>query len=111
MYHMLSCFNLKPDVSVEAFTLSLKSFFDHMHSIEMVHSIGPLCKRDSDTPMDTDSERNHQYYFVTHFVDKAQCDHSYRYIAENHGLKNTQHAAVYQKVVDPVFICYDEIGE
>ena len=110
MYHMLSCFNLKPDVSAEVFAGSIDALFAHLREIGLVESIGPLCRRDSNTPMDTDDERDHEYFFVTNFVDKAQCDRSYDYILSHQQAGDAVHDAVYQKVVDPVFICYAEIA-
>ena len=109
MYHMLSCFNLKPDVSAGAFSESMNALFTHLQEIGLVESVSPLCRRDSDTPMDTDDERDHHFFFVTNFVDKTQCDRSYDYILSHREAGDSVHDAVYQKVVDPVFICYAEL--
>ena len=108
MYCMLSCFNLKSDVTKASFCDALGEFFTHMHSVGLIDSIGPLCERDADTPMDTD-QRNLQYFFLSYFVDKAQCDRSYQYIMENQGIHHPTHAAVHSKTTDAIFICYSEL--
>ena len=109
MYHMLSCFNLKPGISIEAFQRALVAFGEHMQQMGHLEDIGPVGRRDDSTPMDTDTERNLQYYFVTRFQDKAQCDGSYAYILRHEPVADRLHDAVYHKVLDPVFICFDDL--
>ena len=109
MYCMLSCFNLKPGVTKYDFMEARDRFFEHLRDIDLIHSIGPLCERDKETPMDTE-DRSHQYYYLSYFVDKAQCDRSYQYILANQGIKHPIHAAVHTKTCDEVFICYAELA-
>lgn len=109
MFHMLSCFNLKPGITIDEFTKPLLAFENHMQELNLVVSIGSIKSRDSDTPMDTDEERNHQYFFVTTFVDKAQCDRSYAYILGHSKTGDAFHDGVFEKVESPVFICYEDI--
>ena len=106
---MLSCFNLKPGVSIDAFSQSLLSFEEHMKKLDLVVSVGPIGLRDSDTPMDTDAERDHKYFFTTTFLDKAQSDRSYAYILRHTEYGDAFHDEVYKKVENPVFICYTDI--
>ncbi|MEJ2178283.1 MAG: hypothetical protein P8Y12_10130 [Gammaproteobacteria bacterium] len=80
-----------------------------MQEQNLLVSIGPIGSRDSDTPMDTDEERNHQYFFVTTFVDKAQCDRSYAYILGHSETGDAFHDDVYKKVERPIFVCYEDI--
>ncbi len=109
MYCMLSCFNLHPGVSKESFLTARDDFFVHLRNLDLIDSIGPLCERDRDTPMDTD-DRLQQYYYLSSFVDKAQCDRSYQYILENQGIKHPLHAAMISKTCDEIFVCYAEIS-
>lgn len=84
------------------------AFSDHMKAMGLIESVGPIGLRDSETPMDTDKERNHRYFFVTTFLDKSQCDRSYEYILGHTESGDTFHDGVYKKVVDPVFICFED---
>ena len=109
MFHMLSCFNLKPGITIDSFSQSLLSFEEHMKKLDLMVSVGPIGFRDSATPMDTDEQRNHKYFFVTTFVDKAQSDRSYEYILRHTESGDAYHDDVYKKVEDPIFICYADI--
>lgn len=106
---MLSCFNLKSEFSIEEFSLSLQDFADHMKNQNLIVSVGPLGSRDSDTPMDTDEERSQCYFFLTTFLNKAQCDKSYEYILRHTESGDDYHDGVFKKVEDPIFICYADI--
>jgi hypothetical protein len=64
MFHMLTCFNLKPNYTLDDFRRSITDFTEHMQASDLVHSTGPIGHRQSDTIMDTDSERNHEYFFL-----------------------------------------------
>ena len=110
MYCMLSCFNLNSDTTKDDFLLARNAFFAHLNSLDLIDSIGPLCERDRDTPMDTD-DRLQQFYYLSYFVDKAQCDRYYQYILQHQGVKHPLHAAVLSKTCDEVFICYAELPD
>ncbi|MGI9315862.1 MAG: hypothetical protein ACR2QW_00905, partial [bacterium] len=60
MFHMLSCFNLKPETSIEEFSSALLNFAAHMKRLNLMESVGSVSLRNSDTPMDTDEERGHK---------------------------------------------------
>ncbi|NHX27803.1 hypothetical protein HA397_28065, partial [Escherichia coli] len=75
MFHMLTCFNLKPGVEIEAFRDAFVGFVDHMRSVGLVESAGAIGKRQRDTIMDTDDERDHEYFVVMSFLDRAQPDY------------------------------------
>jgi hypothetical protein len=109
MFHMLTCFDLDPGISMDEFRRRLDEFMVHMKEIELVHSTGPIGRRQSDTIMDTDSERNHEYFFITSFRDRAQCDRSVEYILPKSEPGRSLHEAVYASVKDPVFICWEDL--
>ena len=55
MFHMLSCFNLKPEISLERFHRSIADFTTHMVTIDLVDSNGPIGRRQRHGIMDTDT--------------------------------------------------------
>ena len=109
MFYMLTCFNLNSDVSIDDFSQSLDQYMSHMKSRELVHSTSGIGSRHSDIGMDTDSERDHRYFFTTNFVDRPQCEKAVEYIQAHEEPSLTLHKAVYSRVSDPVFICYADI--
>jgi hypothetical protein len=109
MFHMLTCFNLEDGVSIEEFRASLTKFIEHMSAIDLVDSMGPIGRRHHHPIMDTDTERDHEYFFVISFRDRAQCDRSVDYIAPHTEPADSIHTAVYTKVADPIFICWEDL--
>lgn len=59
--------------------------------------------------MDTDSERDHQYFFIMSFRDRAQCDRSVEQILLHKEPGASIHQAVYSKVKDEIFICWEDL--
>jgi hypothetical protein len=59
--------------------------------------------------MDTDDERDHEYFFITSFRDRAQCDLAVEHIYLHSEPADTRHKTVYAKVMDPVFICWEDV--
>jgi len=74
MFHMLTCFDLKPDITIDEFKTAYKQFVEFMRGIDLVERSGPIGRRQSDTIMDTDDERDHQYFVVMSFRDRTQVD-------------------------------------
>ena len=50
MFHMMSCFNLRPDVTIEEFSQSLDVLFTHLKSEDLAEEMGPIARRQDDTP-------------------------------------------------------------
>ena len=109
MFHMLSCFNLKPGEDIAAFQRTYADFLAYMKSAGLVENGGPIGRRQSDTPMDTDAERDHEYFAVISFKDRAQVDAAYAVIMKHLEPGDSSHNAVYRKVEDPVFICWQDL--
>ena len=109
MFHMLSCFNLKPDGTVDEFRRSVADFTAHLKKIDLVESTGPVGRRQTDTIMDTDSERDHEYFFIMTFRDRAQCDRAVEHIYSLTEPEDAVHKAVYALIEDPVFICGEDV--
>ena len=109
MFHMLSCFNLKPGNAIADFRDALASYTEHMRALDLLESTGPVGRRQSNTIMDTDGERDHQFFVTMLFRDRAQCDRSVDYIQSHQQPGDSIHKAVYANIVDPVFICWEDL--
>ncbi|MEQ8667004.1 MAG: hypothetical protein RIC16_14890 [Rhodospirillales bacterium] len=109
MFHMLSCFCLKDGENIEAFRRHYEAFVAEMKTAGLVDGSGPIGRRQSDTPMDTDGERDHEYFAVMSFRDRAQVDAAYAHILKHVEPGNRAHDGVYTKVLDPVFICWQDL--
>ena len=106
---MLSCFNLKAGEQIDSFTRSYLNFVDEMKAIDLVEGSGPIGRRQSDTPMDTDDERDHEYFVVMTFRDREQVDRAYAHIMQHFGPGDAAHDSVYTRVSEPVFICWQDL--
>ncbi len=109
MFHMLSCFNLKPGEEIDVFRTAYNKFVDEMKHIGLVESTGRIGNRQNDTPMDTDDERDHEYFVVMTFRDREQVDTAYNHIMKHEGSSDLAHDSVYTRVLDPVFICWQDL--
>jgi len=110
MFHMLTCFDLKPGIEIKAFRSAYGDFVDYMTSIGLVESTGSIGERQSDTAMDTDSERDHEYFVIMSFRDRTQVDKAVALLHAHDGPSETAHKAVYSKVQNPIFICWQDLG-
>lgn len=108
MFHMLSCFDLKPEFTLDDYQQSLDDYTEHMRKLGLVESKSPIGLRQSDTIMDTDDERNQQYYVIIQFRDRAQSDEAVDYIKKHEEPGDTIHKEVYSKVQNLVFICWQD---
>ena len=109
MFHMLTCFNLKPEIAMDKFRHAIAEFTAHLKASELIHSAGPIGRRHRDTIMDTDSERDHEFFFILSFRDREQCDRAVEYILPHEEPGESFHDAVYSKVVDQIFICWEDL--
>ena len=108
MYQFISCIKLKPGVTVDDFQQSLEQFTAHLLTEDLVVSVSPLGRRDRHPVMDSDDERDHEYFFTIAFRDRAHCDRAVEYIYGHSEPGHTIHETLYAKVDDPVFFCWDE---
>lgn len=109
MFHMLTCFHLRPDVKIEAFRTAYSDFVQYMHRMNLVVTTGPIGERQSDTKMDTDRERDHKYFVLMSFRDRAQVDAAHAHLIPHAEPAESTHKAVYSKVQTPIFICWQDI--
>lgn len=110
MFHMLSCFDLKPGETIDVFQSAYQEFVAQMKELDLVDGSGPIGERQSDTPMDTDDERDHQYFTVMSFRDRKQVDDAYAYILRHVNPGDDEHDSMYSKVENPVFICWQDVS-
>ena len=106
---MLSRFNLKPSVSIEAFRTSYKIFCEQMQDKGLIVMTGEVGEREAGTPMDTDDKDAPKYYSVMSFKDREQLDAAYAHIAKLDDRDKAEHVAVHEAVLDPVFTCWRDI--
>ena len=109
MFHMLTCFDLKPEFTLDDFQVSLDDYTEHMRSLDLVVDRGPIGKRESDTIMDTDNEREHDYFMIMNFRNRAQSDKAVDYILEHKEPGDSIHKGVYSKVNNLIFICWQDV--
>ncbi len=109
MFHMLTCFDLEPDVEIGAFRAAYSDFVAYMQGIDLVARTGPIGQRQSDTPMDTDGERDHEYFVIMSFRDRAQVDAAYAQFLLHQGPTKSVHNAVQSMMQKPIFICWQDI--
>ena len=109
MFHMLTCFDLKPGILLEEFQHSLEGYTAHMHELDLVENNGPIGLRQSDTIMDTDDERKQEYFVLMNFRDRQQSDNAVDYIKLHQKPGDTIHKGVYSKVQNQIFICWQDI--
>jgi len=109
MFHMLTCFDLKPGIGIEELRAAYADFVKYMKRIDLVDGSGPIGQRQSDTPMDSDAERNHQFFVILSFRDRAQVDAAYAHLAPHEEPAESAHKSVYAKVRNQIFICWQDM--
>ena len=109
MFHMLSCFDLKPGENIDDFSSAYRAFVEEMKQNDMVESTDPIGNRQRNAPMDTDDERDHEYFALMSFRDKAQVDAAYAHIMKHIEPGEKTHNSVYTRVQNPVFICWQDL--
>ncbi len=109
MFHMLTCFDLKHGENIIDFRSAYADFVAYMKSVDLVEYSGLIGRRQSDTPMDTDGERDHEYFVIMSFKDRNQVDAAYAYMTKHIEPGDSTHNEVYKRVENPVFICWQDL--
>ncbi len=109
MFHMLTCFDLKPGIGIEAFRADYLGFVEHMRSLDLVACTGPIGQRQRDTRMDTDYERDHEYFVIMSFRDRSQADAAYALLAAREESTQSGHEAIHSRIRNQVFICWQDM--
>lgn len=108
-FHMLTCFNLSAACTIKQFSHVLDEFTLQMQQKNLLLGRQPIGQRQRHPIMDTDSERNHEYFFLMSFQNRAQCDAAVEYMMSQPGLNDEKHAAMLKCVADPIFICWQDL--
>jgi hypothetical protein len=108
MFHMLTCFNLRPGIEVGVFREALADYTAHLRELDLVESHSPIGQRQSDTILDTDGERHHQYFATMSFRDRAQADAAVDYMKAQTEPGHSMHQTAYSMTQDEIFICWQD---
>lgn len=106
MFHMLSCFDLDPDTRLDEFQAQVRKLDAHLRDLGLIDSIGHVGRRQRHEVLDTDTERNHEFFFITSFRDRVQGD---RAVAYMYDADDPLHRAVYSQVRNAVFVCWEDL--
>ena len=110
MFRMLTCFNLADGVTISHFDASLRQFSDALKRQGLLSSTGPIGRRHRHPVMDTDSERDHEYFFLMNFAGLAQCDEAVTQFQGGNTDMEPDHRELQTMIRDPVFICWEDLG-
>ena len=108
MYHMLSCFSLKPGVPLAEFCAAYDTFVAHMLALDLIAGSDPVGVRDPASPLDTDETRNHTHFALMHFTDKKQSEAAYDLIKLPSADTHAAHLNVFKLATDMVFIAWED---
>ncbi|SHK07691.1 hypothetical protein SAMN05444000_11854 [Shimia gijangensis] len=108
MIHMLSAFDLKDGEDPKTFETAYSAFLSDLLAEAMIAQAGPVGRRVSDTPMDTDNDRTHQFFSVMSFEDRTQLEAAYVQIAQRLSGATQSHNHVFSKVTNAVFTCWQD---
>lgn len=110
MVHMHSCFNLRHGEKAQVFQERVRQFTQQLREAGLVHSVGAIGRRLHHPILDTDDERDQEFYFVMTFESRAQCDRAVDRILGRDQPMTSMHETVFEAVCDPVFTCWEDIG-
>ncbi|MEL7186088.1 MAG: hypothetical protein AAFN50_06595 [Pseudomonadota bacterium] len=105
---MLTSFKLRDDITIDEFQSALNVLSAQLIDAGMLNSTGPIGRRQRHPVMDTE-ERDHEFYFIMSFDDRAQCDRSVEHIYSLGAHDDPAHVATYNKISDAVFVCWEDI--
>ena len=107
---MLSKFDLKPGIVFDEFEQDYLRFIDTIRDLNIIKSADPIGRRLKDTPMDTASDNEPEFYSIMSFKDRKQLDAAYAYLL-NPAVPNkdkTTHHKIHKAVINSVFICWQD---
>ncbi len=110
MFHMLTCFDLKPGVEMPEFAAALDRYAEHMLSRDLLAAVGEIGRRQRDTILDTDEGHSQDYFFIMQFRDRAQADAATELIEAGDEAADPIHRAMYAKADNMVFLCWADVS-
>ncbi|MCU9847556.1 DUF6614 family protein [Defluviimonas sp. D31] len=108
-YHMHTIFNLKPGIAEPDFAAALADFAAHLRDENLLLRVGPLGRRHRNPTLDTDTDRGHQFFVTMTFTGRRQADDAVDRIRARTEPLLGLHRAVYGKVHDQLFTCFEDI--
>jgi hypothetical protein len=108
MLHLLGCFHIKEAETIEVLRADYDRYVGHLKSIDLLFSSAQIGKRHADTPMDTDEERDYQYFTHMTFRDRAQMDAAYAHIEAHKEPAANLHQRFMSKIKELVFLCWED---
>ena len=109
MFHMLTCFDLKPEHTLEEFQQSLEDYSSFMQEQGLGVGHSPIGLRQSDSILDTDDEREQKYFMLMHFSDREQSDNAVAYIKSHKEPGKSLHLKAYSQTQNLIFISWEDI--
>ena len=109
MLHMMGCFYLDPSSSLDALRDDFEQYVRHLKDIDLLVEARPIGRRYADTPMDTDEERDHEFYVLMSFRDRSQMDAAYGHIEASKKPAAGLHLNFMKRIRDPVFFCWEDV--
>lgn len=109
--HLLSAFDLRRGQDAESFAEIYGTFVRELYEADLIVDARPMGRRVSDTPMDTDEERDHQFFTILTFRDRAHMDAAYAHIEARMRAVTGEHLDMYSRTANQIFTCWqDEIS-
>lgn len=105
---MLSCFDLRPGVSLTECQESFSRYGTHMIDLGLIEGSDPIGMRNTDTILDTDESRTQEYFHLMHFKDKAQSERAVNRIRSGEEPTQTIHRDLYSKLQNMIFVCWTD---
>ncbi|MEM9256723.1 MAG: hypothetical protein AAGA91_14850 [Pseudomonadota bacterium] len=106
MFHMLSCFDIRSASNLAECQALLRRYAEHMQQLGLITGSDPIGARQNDTILDTDEDRDQQYFHLMHFRDRAQADRAVKHIESLQEPSKTLHRDLYTKLENLVFVCW-----
>ena len=109
MFHMLTCFNLRPGVTPDAFVAAYGAFVAEMVRRGLAEGSGPVGQRRAESGLDTDTERDHGYFALISFRDRDQSEAAFRHIKSIRPGGDPEHEAALAMATDMIFIAWEDL--
>jgi len=80
-----------------------------MKNLDLVQSTGPIGRRNRHPIMDTDKERDQEYFYIMSFQNEKQCELAVKYIQSLDVSGDSIHGNLSSKIKDSIFICWEDV--
>jgi hypothetical protein len=109
--HLMSTFDLRRGQDLTQFAETYGKFVDELYDADLIVDARPMSRRVSDTPMDTDDDRSHQFCSILTFRSRAHMDAAYAHIEARMRAVTGEHRDMYRRTANQIFTCWqDEIS-